>query len=154
MNGLYQTRTNGIHTIRPCQTLTYCRQKMVLTFGSTLDASHRAAKCKYRGGAKSSCQTHPNWTEDRKIIEGIKSQNELMKKCSNSVDLLTTSSGDLCHSLRCSIPANQTAARSLGSTSVRESALPGIRFRDRNRLHKTRPHSTGRQLRLCVTLRG
>src|SRR5208282_3640905 len=36
MNGLFQTRTNGIHTIRPCQTLTYCRQKMVLTLGSTL----------------------------------------------------------------------------------------------------------------------
>jgi hypothetical protein len=33
---LFQTRTNGIHTIRPCQTLTYCRQKMVLTLGSTL----------------------------------------------------------------------------------------------------------------------
>jgi hypothetical protein len=32
---LFQTRTNGIHTIRPCQTL-YCRQKMVLTLGSTL----------------------------------------------------------------------------------------------------------------------
>jgi hypothetical protein len=28
---------NEIHTNRPCQTLTYCRQKMVLTLGSTLD---------------------------------------------------------------------------------------------------------------------
>jgi hypothetical protein len=27
---------NEIHTNRPCQTLTYCRQKMVLTLGSTL----------------------------------------------------------------------------------------------------------------------
>ena len=27
---------NEIHTNRPCQTLTYCRQKMVLTLGSAL----------------------------------------------------------------------------------------------------------------------
>jgi hypothetical protein len=43
---------NEIHTNRPCQTLTYCRQKMVLTLGSTLNASRDLPELRDQYGAE------------------------------------------------------------------------------------------------------
>ena len=43
---------NEIHTNRPCQTLTYCRQKMVLTLGSTLQSSEERRAASWRLGRR------------------------------------------------------------------------------------------------------